>query len=140
MNTNNLAINTPTSSRFSSANFPAIQHSKRKRQSDSPPAILYASTVQQMNKHAQLNDEVKSQLTISTSILSRTSRCQWKKDQQIDKLSFVSFRVSCSLDLYVNIFNSSFWPNHVQIDKFFDNLHWIQSRDESQKINKVLTV
>lgn len=179
MNTNNLAVNTPISSRFSSIDFPSMQNSKRKRQSDTPPGISYASTVQQMNKHAQLNDDVKiavkkrqliagnssksglgnavslskpptvkTQRPILKSIyVSRIEntvtaddlveyikqnipdvnennfnvRMLVKKDQQIDKLSFVSFRVSCTPDLYAKIFVSSFWPNHVQIGEFFDN-------------------
>lgn len=179
MNTNNLAINTPISSRFSSIDFPALQNSKRKRQNDTPPATSFASTVQQMSKHTQLNDELniavkKRQLIAGNSSKSglgnavslskpptvKTQRPEWKsiyvsrientvtaddlveyikqnipdvnendfnvrilvkKDQQIEKLSFVSFRVSSIPDLYVKIFDSSFWPYHTPELKNLNN-------------------
>lgn len=43
-----------------------------------------------------------------------------KKDQALDALSFISFRLRCTPEYY-NIFkNSSFWPRHVMIGEFIE--------------------
>lgn len=44
-----------------------------------------------------------------------------KKEQQLDKLSFVSFRVSCTSELHKQLFDPSFWPGHVSIGPFYNN-------------------
>lgn len=43
-----------------------------------------------------------------------------KKDQAVEALSFISFRLQCTPE-YFNIFkNSSFWPRHVMIGEFIE--------------------
>lgn len=43
-----------------------------------------------------------------------------KKDQAIDQLSFISFRLRCTPE-YFTVFNeSSFWPKHVMIGEFIE--------------------
>lgn len=43
-----------------------------------------------------------------------------KKDQDVDELTFVSFRLSCSDALYAGFRSSTFWPGHVMIGDFVD--------------------
>lgn len=43
-----------------------------------------------------------------------------KKDQQLEKLSFVSFRVACAESYYAKLSDTSFWPSHVLIGEFVE--------------------
>lgn len=43
-----------------------------------------------------------------------------KKDQELDKLSFVSFRLNCNEDLFGKLSDPSFWPAHVMIGEFVE--------------------
>lgn len=45
-----------------------------------------------------------------------------KKEQreQLDSLSFVSYRLSCTDDNYAKLMDPSFWPAHVKIGEFFE--------------------
>lgn len=43
-----------------------------------------------------------------------------KKEQQLEALTFISFRLSCTEELYVKLIDSSFWPHHVMIGEFIE--------------------
>lgn len=43
-----------------------------------------------------------------------------KKDKPLETLTFISFRLSCTNDLFNTFMSSSFWPDHVMIGEFFD--------------------
>lgn len=43
-----------------------------------------------------------------------------KKDQSLDDLTFISFRLSCTEELYVKLIDPSFWPEHVKIGEFIE--------------------
>lgn len=43
-----------------------------------------------------------------------------KKDGDLSKLSFVSFRLQCTMELYTKFMDPSFWPSHVMIGDFID--------------------
>lgn len=43
-----------------------------------------------------------------------------KKDQPLDKLSYISFRVACVESLYSKLCDPSFWPSHVLIGDFVE--------------------
>lgn len=43
-----------------------------------------------------------------------------KKDQSMDLLTFISFRLSCNDELYEKFMSPTFWPGHVLIGDFFD--------------------
>lgn len=41
-----------------------------------------------------------------------------KKGQNLEQLTFVSYRLSCTEELYSKFMESSFWPKHVMIGEF----------------------
>lgn len=43
-----------------------------------------------------------------------------KKDQAIDQLSFISFRLRCTAEYYATFKDSSFWTRHVMIGEFME--------------------
>lgn len=43
-----------------------------------------------------------------------------KKDKKLDELSFVSFRLSCSEELFHKLIDPAFWPSHVLIGEFIE--------------------
>lgn len=43
-----------------------------------------------------------------------------KKDQTLETFSFISFKLSCTEELYNKLIDSSFWPQHVMIGEFFE--------------------
>lgn len=43
-----------------------------------------------------------------------------KKDQDINELSFVSYRLSYTPQLYKQLIDPSFWPSHVKIGEFIE--------------------
>lgn len=43
-----------------------------------------------------------------------------KKDQPLDQLTFVSYRLMCTDGLYEEFANAAFWPAHVKIGEFID--------------------
>lgn len=43
-----------------------------------------------------------------------------KKDQKVEDLTFVSFRLLCNETFYEKFIDSSFWPSHVMIGEFID--------------------
>lgn len=43
-----------------------------------------------------------------------------KKDQQLDQLSFISFRLQCTDSVYESLMTPSFWPQHVLIGEFYE--------------------
>lgn len=43
-----------------------------------------------------------------------------KKDQALDQLSFISFRLRCTPEYYVKFKDASFWPKHVMIGDFIE--------------------
>lgn len=43
-----------------------------------------------------------------------------KKDQAIDQLSFISFRLRCTPEYFAVFSESSFWPKHVMIGEFIE--------------------
>lgn len=43
-----------------------------------------------------------------------------KKDQNLEELTFISFRLSCTEELYTKLIDSSFWPHHVMIGEFIE--------------------
>lgn len=43
-----------------------------------------------------------------------------KKDQQLDQLSFVSFRISCTDKVFCKLMTPDMWPDHVMIGEFVE--------------------
>lgn len=43
-----------------------------------------------------------------------------KKDQKLDDLSFISYRLSCTPEMFDTFIDPSFWPSHVMIGEFFE--------------------
>lgn len=43
-----------------------------------------------------------------------------KKDQNLDVLNFISFRLNCNDDLFNRLSDPSFWPAHVMIGEFIE--------------------
>lgn len=43
-----------------------------------------------------------------------------KKDQNLSDLTFISYRLQCTEDLYDQFIESSFWPQHVMIGEFIE--------------------
>lgn len=43
-----------------------------------------------------------------------------KKVQDLEELSFVSFRLQCTEALYSELISPDFWPNHVMIGEFVE--------------------
>lgn len=43
-----------------------------------------------------------------------------KKDQKLEDLTFISYRILCTENLYERLINSSFWPSHVFIGDFVE--------------------
>lgn len=43
-----------------------------------------------------------------------------KKDQDVQRLNFISFRLSCNNDLFDKFIDPSFWPSHVLIGEFVE--------------------
>lgn len=43
-----------------------------------------------------------------------------KKEQKLDELTFISYRLACTEELYTKFMDSSFWPEHVMIGEFIE--------------------
>lgn len=43
-----------------------------------------------------------------------------KKDQNLEDLTFISYRLLCTEIIYQQLMESSFWPSHVFIGEFVD--------------------
>lgn len=43
-----------------------------------------------------------------------------KKDQDLSELSFVSFRIACTDNMYSTLGSASFWPSHIKMREFID--------------------
>lgn len=74
-----------------------------------PTEVTTAKMIEYIKrKIPELNDnEVKLNLLV-------------KKDQQIDRLTFVSFRLACVDNLYDKLSEPSFWPRNVLIGEFVE--------------------
>lgn len=81
---------------------------------------IYVSRIENTITANEISEYIKQNIP-DVNVNDFNVRILVKKDQQIEKLSFVSFRVSCTPELHVKLFDSSFWPMHVQIGEFFDN-------------------
>ena len=58
-----------------------------------------------------------------------------KRDQPLDHLSFISFRLQCTDSLYETLILPSFWPSHVMIGEFFER----ESVNKSVPMNDLLS-
>ncbi|RYE04932.1 MAG: hypothetical protein EOP33_08115 [Rickettsiaceae bacterium] len=81
---------------------------------------MYVSRMENTITVDAVTNYIKQNVTI-TNDKDLNVRLLVKEDQPIEKLSFVSFRVSCTPELYEKLFDSSFWPRHVKIGEFYDN-------------------
>lgn len=81
---------------------------------------MYVSRIQNSITADDLTKYIKSNATVVNDT-DLSVRLLVKKDQPIEKLSFVSFRVSCTSELHTKLFDPAFWPKHVRIGEFFDN-------------------
>lgn len=52
-----------------------------------------------------------------------------KKDQKVDQLNFISFRLSCTDSLFNQLIDPSFWPSHVMIGEFVEKRKQIKFGD-----------
>lgn len=43
-----------------------------------------------------------------------------KKDQNLDDLTFISYRLSCTDEHFTSMLDSFFWPSHVMIGEFIE--------------------
>lgn len=43
-----------------------------------------------------------------------------KKDQSLDDYTFISYRLSCTIELFDVLMSSDFWPKHVMIGEFIE--------------------
>ncbi|RYE21729.1 MAG: hypothetical protein EOP42_25465 [Sphingobacteriaceae bacterium] len=81
---------------------------------------MYVSRMENTVTADEVTNYIKQNVTV-TNDKDLNVRLLVKKDQPIEKLSFVSFRVSCTPELHEKLFDSSFWPRHVKIGEFYDN-------------------
>lgn len=66
-----------------------------------------------------LTDFVKSKMP---EVVERdfTLRMLVKKDQQLDTLNFLSFRLSCTDDIHKKVNDGEFWPKGIMIGEFIE--------------------
>ena len=50
-----------------------------------------------------------------------------KKDQNVEELNFVSYRLGCTTSLYTQLMDPSFWPSHIMIGDFVERQRVKQS-------------
>lgn len=80
---------------------------------------IYVSRVSPEVSTEQIADHIK---TYVPNIDEKTFKVNKlvKKEQSLEKLSFVSFRVACAESHYRQLSDPSFWPAHVMIGEFVE--------------------
>lgn len=61
--------------------------------------------------HTQIKDLDESQMSIRMLV---------KKDQELSELSFISFSISCTENLFSQLNSPSFWPSHIKMREFIN--------------------
>lgn len=81
------------------------------------PKAIYVSRLQPSVNVEKMSAFICKQLpNIKTEDFSL--RLLVKADQKLDELNFVSFRLSCTDELYEILYKPEFWPQHVLIGEF----------------------
>lgn len=80
---------------------------------------IYVSRLQTKVTPAQIVNYIKNKIpTINEKDIAL--RLLVKKDQSLEDLTFISYRLSCTEENYEKFIDSSFWPAHVMIGEFID--------------------
>lgn len=105
------------------------------------PKSIYVSRLETSVKA----DDIVSYITKQTPNIDPSHisvRLLVKRDQDLKELTFVSFRLSCTEDLYDSLISPSFWPQHVRIGVFFEQQKQQQPKKQlgnfvSSRINEL---
>lgn len=100
-----------------------VPTTRAKRVSPSPYAHLkrsiYISRLQPSVTAEKITDYIKTKMP-SLSENDISLRMLVKKDQRVDDLTFISYRLSCTEEHYAQFMDTSFWPAHVLIGEFIE--------------------
>lgn len=80
---------------------------------------IYVSRLQNTVSIDQLMAYMKDKIT-TLNEKDVALRLLVKRDQPLDQLTFISYRLLCTKELYSMLMESSFWPEHVMIGEFID--------------------
>lgn len=103
----------------------AVVSSKEKKMSSSPSITakyeksMYASRFETSISPSEIESYIKSQIS-EVNENDFTVRMLVKKDQNMEILTFVSFRITCTNELYTKIMHPDFWPSGILIGEFFE--------------------
>lgn len=96
---------------------------KRVSPSPSPYAHLkksvYISRLQPTVTAEKISAFIKSKMPL-LSDNDISLRMLVKKDQPVNELTFISYRLSCTEENYEKFMDSSFWPSHIMIGEFIE--------------------
>lgn len=79
---------------------------------------IYISRLQPSVTAEKICDYIKSKMPLGENDVSL--RMLVKKDQKVDDLTFISYRLSCTDENYDKFMEPSFWPAHVLIGEFIE--------------------
>lgn len=80
---------------------------------------IYISRLQPTVTIEKITDYVKKKMPeLKTNDISL--RMLVKKDQKLDELTYISYRLACTEELYSKFMESEFWPAHVMIGEFIE--------------------
>lgn len=80
---------------------------------------IYISRLQPSVKAEDISGYIKAKLT-EIDEKDFLLRMLVKKDQKMDELTFISYRLACTEEHYSKFMDSSFWPQHVMIGEFIE--------------------
>lgn len=78
---------------------------------------IYATRFNTTVTVANISDYIKEKI-VDVAAEDFVARLLVKKDQQMDRLTFVSFRILCTEELYTRLKTPDFWPSGIQIGDF----------------------
>lgn len=83
------------------------------------PKSIYLSRLETSVKSEDIVNYIKQNVSeFNDSHISL--RMLVKKDQSLDDFTFISYRLSCTLDLFDKLMSADFWPEHVMIGEFIE--------------------
>lgn len=98
---------------------PVTKSTTRTRTQSNLTKSIYVSRLSPTVNSEQLRTYITSRVD-ETSQDDIDLRMLVKKDQKLEDLTFISYRILCTENLYERLINSSFWPSHVFIGDFVE--------------------
>lgn len=96
-----------------------VKSSKPKSPIEHLTKSIYVSRLQTTVTAEQIRHYVKSKIP-EMDEKDIALRMLVKKDQPLDDLTFISYRLLCTEEHYNKFMDSSFWPSHILIGEFID--------------------